>query len=107
VKGEEPKRTPAEETRDMLAAGARARSVKMLEQPVVVWSVVDAWGEVVDAKTTRAAAFKRVEFLDDWATHNESQGRGAHALAHSRRVLAPFSVVRCSGVVLLPVEGDS
>ena len=66
-------------------------------EKVVIWAVVDAEGEIVDAKTTRMTAFKRVAFLDDWADFNAKSGRGNKASAFGREVLAPFQVVRCVG----------
>ena len=71
----------------------------MSRETIVIWAVVDSEGEIVDAKTTRTVAYKRVEFLDGWAEHNEKNGKGATANAHGRKVLAPFAVIRCVGAV--------
>ena len=66
-------------------------------ETVAIWAIVDATGELVDAKTTRIAAFKRVELLGGWASYNNRKGHGPVAKAHAREVLAPFQVVRCVG----------
>lgn len=71
---------------------------------VTIWAVVDAEGELVDAKTTRTGAFKRVAFLDEWAEYNQKQGKGATATAHQRNVLAPFKVVRCVGEFMVECD---
>jgi hypothetical protein len=71
------------------------------KETIVIWAIVDSSGELIDAKTTRVGAYKRVEFLDQWANYNEEQGRGLVANSHNRKVLAPFQVIRCVGTFIL------
>ena len=68
-----------------------------MRQTVAIWAIVDATGELVDAKATRLSAFKRTDWLDRWAAYNAGKGEAPTAEANSRTVLAPFQLVRCVG----------
>lgn len=58
-----------------------------MRREVAVWAVVDATGEIVGAYTNRLSAWRRVEYLDSWASQ-QPKAKG----------VAPFFVVRCVGM---------